>query len=278
MISAAASHLNTRSSALEIERPALSLLGLEPWRAAVEFGSHAVTRSPRTLNADGHPVIIFPGMATGAIAVSPLRRFCENLGYAASDWGWGLNAGPQGNIERWLSELTAHTADMLEPFDQSASLIGWSLGGVYAREVAKRLGSKVRQVITLGTPFNASEDHTRVGWVYRILSGEAPAYGPRFSAQLRRAPTVPTTSIYSKSDGVVAWQTCCHGEAEQQRLHVQDIEVNSSHIGMGWNTSVLRIVANRLAQNPEHWQKYQSQEKSSLIFSANPTVPGRKLF
>ena len=115
------------------------------------------------MKADGHPVIIFPSMATGRISVSPLRRYCENLGYAASDKGWGLNAGPQGDIDRWLAELAAHTADMLAPFDQSATLIGWSLGGVYAREVAKRLSSKVRQVITLGTPFNASEDHTPGG-------------------------------------------------------------------------------------------------------------------
>ena len=196
-------------------------------------------------------------MATGANAVSPLRRYCEQLGYAAADWGWGLNSGPQGNIDRWMEELGAHIGDMLEPFDQSATLIGWSLGGVYAREVAKLLGPKVRQVITLGTPFNAAEDHTRVGWIYRLLSGEQIEYSPALSARLRIAPDVPTTSIYSRTDGVVAWQTCLHDAQAARSGHVEDLEVSSSHIGLGWNPAVLRIIADRLAQKPGRWRKYQ---------------------
>ena len=241
----------------QIDRPSLSLFGLEPLRAAMEFGSHSLSRAPQVTGVDGHPVIIFPGMATGRISVSPLRRYCEQLGYAATDWGWGLNTGPQGDVSRWLAELAAHTADMLAPFDQSATLIGWSLGGVYAREVAKQLGSQVRQVITLGTPFNAAEDHTRVGWIYRLLSGESPAIERALSEQLRRAPPMPTTSIYSRSDGVVAWETCTHDAASLATPHVQDIEVNGSHLGLGWNPAVLQIVADRLAQDPQRWRPYR---------------------
>ena len=96
MSSAATSSLKTQSVVPRIERPSISLLGLEPTPAALEFGSHAIARSPRGVKADGHPVIIFPGMATGRISVSPLRRYCENSGYAASYGGLGLERGPAG--------------------------------------------------------------------------------------------------------------------------------------------------------------------------------------
>ena len=105
--------------------------------------------------------------------------------------------------------------------------------------------SPMRQVITLGTPFNADADHTRVGWLFRALSGATPL--PReFAARLRQPPPVATTSIYSRSDGIVAWQTCIHDA--HRRADVHDIEVSGSHIGMGWNPQVLRVVQERLAR------------------------------
>ena len=241
-----------------IGRPSLALLGIEPWRAALEFASHqlffpaATTTQPR---GDGHPVIIFPGMGTDGTAVAPLRRYCASLGYQALDWGRGFNRGPQGDIDAWLGQLRAHTAELLHGQQQSATFIGWSLGGIYARELAKTMGARVRQVITIGTPFNASADHTHVGWIFRMLSGQAPTFDEAFSDRLRTAPAVPTTSIYSRSDGVVAWQTCRH-VVESQR--VQDVEVRGSHVGMGWNRSVLRIVGDRLAQRPGRWRRYAS--------------------
>ena len=263
MISAKINPPNADANPVSIERPSLQWLGLEPWRAALEFGSHSLSRSPRGFKSDGHPVIIFPGMATGATAVSPLRRYCEDLGYAAADWGWGLNAGPQGDMERWLAELTRHIADMLEPFEQTATLIGWSLGGIYAREVGKKLAPKVRQIVTLGTPFNAADDHTRVGWIYQLLNGNAPALTTQLSTQLRSAPPIPTTSIYSRSDGVVAWQTCLHDELAKQQGQVEDIEVNGSHLGLGWNNKALRVIADRLAQPPGNWRRYEDSSDQS---------------
>ena len=246
--------LASAQAALAIERPSLALLGFEPWRAAFEFASHKLGRKGVPVApGDGHPVIIFPGMASDGTATAPLRQHCESLGYKAFDWGRGFNTGPQGSIDTWLAELAAHTARMLAPFDQSATLIGWSLGGLYAREVAKLLGPKVRQVITIGTPFNASADHTNVGWIFRLLNGASPKFDPALSARLRRAPEVPTTSIYSRSDGVVAWQTCLHDAVSHD---VQDVEVRGSHIGLGWNPAVLRVVADRLAQRPGHWRPY----------------------
>ena len=243
-------------SILPIERPSLALFGIEPWRAAFEFASHHMAPAEaKPAAGDGHPVIIFPGMGTNGTAVAPLRRHCKSLGYEALDWGRGFNRGPEGDIDAWLADLKGHTTELLSGFEQSATLIGWSLGGIYARELAKTMGPRVRQVITIGTPFNASADHTNVGWIFRMLSGSAPPFDAALSARLRSAPAVPTTSIYSRTDGVVAWQTCKH-DVESHR--VQDLEVDGSHAGLGWNRSVLRIVGDRLAQVPGRWQRYES--------------------
>lgn len=241
-----------------IRRPSAALLVAEPWRAAWEYLSHkrSSTRT-RTVKrvADGHPVVMFPGLASDGKALAPLRKHCRALGYDAMDWGRGFNIGPQGDVGLWLSDLAAHTRSLLAGKKQSATLLGWSLGGVYAREVAKLLGPRVRQVITIGTPFNADADHTNVGWVFRLLSGTQHEFDPAFNARLRQAPAVPTTSIYSRSDGVVAWQTCTHHEVTAQ---AEDVEVTSSHLGMGWNPEVLQVVANRLAQRRGAWQPYCS--------------------
>jgi pimeloyl-ACP methyl ester carboxylesterase len=241
---------------VSISRPSLTLLGTEPWRAAMEFMSFKINdliqKSP-VRAGDGHPVIIFPGLATDGSGVAHLRDYCESLGYQAIDWGKGYNTGPKGDLEHWLAELALHTANLLQRYDAPATLIGWSLGGIYAREMGKLLAPQVRQVITIGTPFNAEADHTNVGWLFRLLSGTPAAIAPELSERLRMPPSLPTTSIYSRSDGVVAWETCCHAENFAQ---VQDIEVHSSHIGMGWNQDVLQIIADRLGQHPANWRPY----------------------
>ena len=237
-----------------IKRPSLALLGAEPLRAALEFLSHKLEGDAQLPKGqgDGHPVLIFPGLGMDRKSLVPLLKTCDSLGYAAVDWGRGYNTGPQGDVDAWLRELAVHTTEVLKNYDQTATLIGWSLGGLYARELSKLLQGQIRQVITIGTPFNADTDHTNVGWLYRLLSNSTPAFDEELSQRLRKAPPVPTTSIYSRSDGIVAWQSCRH---RQPRRNVQDIEIRGSHIGMGWNPAVLRVVADRLAQQPGRWRR-----------------------
>jgi alpha-beta hydrolase superfamily lysophospholipase len=251
--------LNTMTPSLtfHIKRPSLALLGAEPWRTAFEFLSHKLTPDAAPANGDGHPVMIFPGLGADGKSVAPLRKVCESLGYTAFDWGRGYNTGPQGDVDAWLQDLAAHSTELLKDHHQSATLIGWSLGGLYARELAKLMQGRVRQVITIGTPFNADADHTNVGWLYRLLSSNTPAFDEDLSHRLRTAPPVPTTSIYSRSDGVVAWQSCRH---PHRREGVQDIEIQGSHTGMGWNPSVLRVVADRLAQRPGEWKPFEDRQ------------------
>ena len=245
-----------RAATLDSPRPPLILLGVEPLRAAMEFLSHKLSCARAANVGDGHPVVIFPGLGTDGSAVAPMREYCRSLGYAAFDWGRGFNTGPQGELDAWLADLAAHVLRLLDGHEKPATLIGWSLGGLYARELGKLLSPRLRQVITIGTPFNSVSDHTHAGLLFRLLNGSAPRFDHALSARLRTPPPVPTTSIYSRSDGVVAWQACRH--TRRSKL-TQDIEVSGSHIGMGWNRAVLSVVADRLAQHPQRWRRYQPE-------------------
>ncbi len=242
-------HITTHS----IQRPPLALLGTEPFRAAMEFAQHKLGKSDDVKPGDGHPVVIFPGLGADGKSVAPLRAYCRALGYDAYDWGQGFNTGPKGDLDAWLQTLKLQVVDLLAGHTQQATLIGWSLGGLYAREIGKLMAPGIRQVITLGTPFNAAADHTNVGWLYRLLGGSSPAMDATLSQRLRTPPPMRTTSIYSRSDGVVAWQTCRH---DKRTKRVHDIEVDSSHIGMGWNRDVLAVIEDRLSQPPGPWRQY----------------------
>jgi pimeloyl-ACP methyl ester carboxylesterase len=185
--------------------------------------------------------------------VATLREHCRSQGYEAFDWGQGFNTGPQGDFDTWLESLRWQITDLLSAHEQPATLIGWSLGGLYARELAKLMAPRLRQVITIGTPFNAEADHTNAGWLLRLFGGSSQALDPALSQRLRTPPPIRTTSIYSRTDGVVAWQTCQH--AKRSKL-VHDIEVEGSHIGMGWNREVLDAVTDRLGQAAGPWRRY----------------------
>ena len=233
--------------------PAWSLLGVEPMRAILEYASMKLMDKRTLPSGDGHPVVIFPGLAADRRATAPLQSFCEELGYHVYDWGRGVNTGPQGDIDEWLDDLGRHVRELTRPHDEPVTFIGWSLGGIYARELAKQPGAGVRQVITIGSPFAGTADQTNVGWIYRLLNGQAPAVEATLGARLRIAPNVPTTSIFSRSDGVVAWQACIQDGGGR---HTENIEVDGSPCGLGWNPEVLSIIADRLKQPSDGWQRY----------------------
>ncbi len=240
-----------RNNAATALNPSLTLL--EPFRAAMELTFLQFTVPPKALPGDGHPVVIFPGLGADGTSVSILRAHCQDLGYEAFDWGQGFNTGPRGELGAWLEALADEVSRQLEKHDKPATLIGWSLGGLYARELGKLLAPKLRQVITIATPFNGSADDISASWISSLLGGGAASIDPLWIERLRMPPPIRTTSIYSRSDGVVAWETCRHDEGS--RL-VEDIEVDGSHMGMGWNREVLNIVADRLGQHAGPWRPY----------------------
>lgn len=239
--------INLNTTTLPGGAPPWGLLGIEPLRALLELAGMHLMNQDAFAPGDGHPVVIFPGLASDSLSTKPLKSLCDKLGYTAYDWARGLNTGPEGDLDDWLDELSEHVRALTANHDQPMSLIGWSLGGIYAREVAKRSGARVRQVITLGTPFAGTAEQTNVGWVYRFLNGKPPPLQRGLVTRLSEAPSVPTTSIYSRTDGIVAWQACIQsGNA----AHTENIEVQGSHCGLGWNAEVMAIVAGKLKPTP----------------------------
>jgi pimeloyl-ACP methyl ester carboxylesterase len=206
---------------------------------------------------DGHPVVVYPGLAGGAFTTSHLRRFLSDSGFTVHDWEGGVNTGPNGVFDDWLGALEERVRDLHRAHGRKVSLIGWSLGGVYAREIAKRCPDSVRQVITLGTPFASLGEGNRAGTVYKLLNREQSHLTPELEARLRECPPVPTTSIFSKTDGIVSWRGCI----ERKTVSSESVEVTASHLGMGTHYQVLRIVANRLAQPEGRWRPLRRAER-----------------
>jgi pimeloyl-ACP methyl ester carboxylesterase len=245
-----------------IDAPPWTLLGIEPLRAAMEYASMKLMHTDDLPQGDGHAVVIFPGLAADRSSVAPLKNFCQRLGYDADDWGRGLNTGPSGDVDAWLAELAQHVQEATQSSGERISLIGWSLGGIYAREIARLLPDEVRQVITIGTPFSGGGMATNAGWLYRLLNGQQPVIDEALAARLRSTPPVPTTSIYSRSDGVVAWQAC---REDARCAHAENVEVEGSHFGLVFNPAVLAVVANRLSQPDGAWRKHAAPARLAAV-------------
>jgi pimeloyl-ACP methyl ester carboxylesterase len=225
-------------------RPSATLLLTEPFRglfdhAALVLATPALAAAPR---GDGHGVLVLPGLLASDSSTIPLRAFLRHLGYDVRGWDLGRNHGPTEII---LAGLPGALLDHAERTGRPVSVIGWSLGGVYARELARRHPRKVRQVITLGSPFTMFD--TRQTHAHgpfrrlRHLHAEEAAM-PSF-AQRARPISVPSTAVYSRLDGVVSWQTCIEPESA---LH-QNVQVRCSHLGFGVDPATLWLIADRLA-------------------------------
>jgi pimeloyl-ACP methyl ester carboxylesterase len=256
------SHRPRRTSAprIDVPEPPSTLLmlleGRAPWEyAALLAATPWLRRLPR---GDGHPVLVFPGLGANDLTTAPLRKMLDDLGYAAERWGQGFNLGPRHGV---LKRCNAAVRDLHERHQRPVSLIGWSLGGLYAREMAKELPELTRCVITLGTPFTGHPRSTNAWRLYEWVSGQS-VQDPALMARLRSPPPVPTTSIYSRSDGIVSWR-CSVNEPGPQ---VENIEVHASHVGMGLNPLALYAVADRLAQPPGAWQPFDASGARRWFF------------
>ncbi len=232
--------------------PSLALLAME-FRAFWEFG--AVFPSwpllQQAQSGDGHAVVVFPGLASGDGATVPLRRYLDSLGYQTQGWSQGINFGPRAGV------LTSAKDLLTEAFAKSGrkvSVIGWSLGGIYARELAKELPHMVRGVITLGTPFAGTPKSTNAWRVYELTSGR-DIHRESESFNLPEAPPVPTTSLFSRTDGIVAWQGSIQAPSSVNP-NTENIEVFASHVGIGLNPSAWWAVADRLAQAEGQWKPF----------------------
>ena len=243
----------------DLRPPSAFLMMLEA-RAFWEFGAMlaAMPWLRRLPRGDGHPVLVFPGMGANDLTTVPLRNFLGGLGYATQAWGQGFNFGPRDGV---LKQCAADVRALAETHGRPVSLIGWSLGGLYAREMAKELTDHTRGVITLGTPFAGHPRATNAWRIFEMLSGQK-AHDPAMIARLRTPPSLPTTSIYSRTDGIVAWQ-CSLNEPGPL---TENIEVHASHTGMGMNPLALYAIADRLAQPAGRWQPFEPSGARRFFF------------
>ena len=233
--------------------PGWHLVALElraPWELWSVLPSWPVlSKAPA---GDGHPVVVFPGLTASDGSTLPLRAYLKNLGYDVYGWNQGYNFGPRAGVLEAARQQILQTA---EATGRAVSLVGWSLGGIYARELAKELPELVRSVITLGTPFGGSHKSTNAWKLYELAAGHKITDAIE-QFDLAIAPPVPTTSIYSRSDGVVAWQASLQAKSRKQP-RTENVEVFASHIGLGLNPSAWWVVADRLAQAEGHWQAFE---------------------
>jgi pimeloyl-ACP methyl ester carboxylesterase len=207
-------------------------------------------------------VIVLPGLGATDRSTSAMRLYLTSLGYGAHGWNRGRNVRAAGAD---LPAVAAQIAALRAATGTPITLVGWSRGGLIAREAARVAPDAVRMVITLGSPF-AAPSATNVGAAWRRLTG-APMPA-RTSEQLRAlaAPLpVPSTSIYSRADGVVAWRACLQSEGPQS----ENVEVRGSHLGLGLNPAALWVVADRLAQPLGTWTPFRPNGLVTRFF------PGR---
>jgi pimeloyl-ACP methyl ester carboxylesterase len=230
-----------------VKRPPIIGAIVDPIRASGEFATSVglLPFRSRLPGGNGGPVIVFPGFMAGDRSTGPMRRILSGLGYDVHGWGLGRNVGP---TERVTHEMPAHLASLAEAAGKKVRLIGWSLGGVYARHLAARRPDLVESVVTLGTPVRSDvTEASNASGLFRLL---APVHTPGHPLLDEGTPLeVPVTAVHTRSDGIVHWETCIIASAP----NAENLRVAGSHTGLGFNPAAVYVVADRLAQTDGTW-------------------------
>jgi pimeloyl-ACP methyl ester carboxylesterase len=243
-----------------LHRPPSRLL---QWLELRAFGELAASialmpllqRAPR---GDGHPVLVLPGLVASDVSTQLLRAYLRGRGYDARGWGLGRNLGLREGLREKMLDCVR---ELHQESGRKVSLVGWSLGGVYARDIAAELPDAVRSCVMLGSPIHGHPRSTNAWRIYELASGQS-VDDPNLSLPMAALPPVPTTAIFSRSDGVVAWQ--CSVEAKTSIS--ESIEVDGSHCGLGAHPAVLYALADRLAQPEGDWQPFDRSGLRALIY------------
>ncbi|SFP31278.1 hypothetical protein SAMN05660464_2732 [Geodermatophilus dictyosporus] len=252
----------------QYEGPGLPLYLTEVGRACADYGLYLAARPllPRLPVGDGHPVLVLPGLMADDASTRTLRRTLRRLGYRVHGWRLGRNIGPTAEC---VEGMARRIDDLSDRYGRPISLVGWSLGGIFARDLARKVPDSVRQVITLGSPFALQRDsQTRAN---RVFERYSHLHVERRTLPLASEATplqVPATSIYSHHDGIVAWQACLDRLSPQ----TENIAVYASHLGMGHHPAVIYAVADRLAQPEGTWRPFRAPLALRPCFP-RPDVP-----
>ncbi|MGE0621936.1 MAG: esterase/lipase family protein [Pseudomonadales bacterium] len=192
-------------------------------------------RLVRATRGTGQRVLVLPGYGADDSSTALIRGYLRFLGYRPAGWGLGRN---DADVLALLERLRSRVAALAE--EGPIRLVGWSLGGYLAREVARDCPEAVGRVVTLGSPVVGGPKYTSVARLFAGLDDIEALVDARYATPL----TVPVTAVYSRLDGVVSWQACI----DDRSPNVEHVEVSTTHIGLGFSPEVLRIIADRCAQ------------------------------
>ena len=220
----------------KIKKPSLYLHLTEVFRAFVEiiFGLFFLIRTKSVSVKKAQIVMVLPGLLSSDFTTAILRKYLSKLGFQVYGWGLGRNLGRL----KYLQPLSLRIEELSKKHNKKLILVGWSMGGIFARELAKMKPEYVEKVLTMGSPFANVYAPNHARWIFDLLNNTSGLKKETVN-QLAVPPDRPTIALYSKQDGVVPWSVCI--DIPETPLH-RNIQIKSSHYGMGVNASVLKIV------------------------------------
>lgn len=221
----------------EAARPPLRLLAgelvalTEPFRRPFRALDVAPAPAPRT-------VLLLPGFATHPVRMRYLARQLERAGHKVKRWGLGFNFGP---TEENLSYLEARLEEIHARYGRDVVLVGWSLGGLFARELAKRRPEQVAKVITMGTPFSGSPRANNAWRIYQFVAGHRVDQPP-VDTVVAQKPPVETVALWSPRDGIISPRSARGLPGERDRA----VALRCTHIGFSYSPEAVHAVLGEL--------------------------------
>lgn len=212
---------------------------------------------------DGHPVLVLPGFTASDSSTLMLRRFLTRVGYQTFRWRLGRNMGP---TEKVVNSMPLLLESVYEATGDQVSIVGWSLGGIYARHLAARRPELVRSLVTLGTPVRPA---------VKTASNASPLFEALRAFHVPGHPMlddgepldVPVTAVHTRSDAIVPWQACL----VKQAPNAENLRVRGSHSGLGFNPAVIYLITDRLALSPGEWERFEAPSAyRRIITQAEP--------
>ncbi len=230
----------------KIKRPSLFWFFTEWVRALIEYviSWFFMKRYNFEKRGDGHPVLVVPGLLCTDYSTRVLMRFINRLGYTALGWELGRNLGELNDLKD-LKRLNKRIDDIYKQYNTKITLVGWSMGGIYVREIAKQRPELFHQIITLGSPFSGVDAPNNAKWIYEMIT-DTSGVDETWRLQIPNPAPIPTTAIYTKQDGIVPWQACMERVVDEKH---EKREVRGSHWGLGMNIGVLKIIDEKLGLN-----------------------------
>ena len=255
-----------QSASADVSSPHPLLAALEVPRALAEYASFTATSRLLSAGRSGHgrPVLVLPGLLADDRSTRPLRRLLNTAGYAAYGWKLGTNVGPTRRI---TSGIDAVLDDITGVHSEPVSVIGWSLGGMLGHDLAGRHPGVVDRLITLASPlYIVDRSQSRASLFYDEYAPADLAENAMDTWWVPSVLSVPATSIFSKTDGVVRWETCVHPSGPL----TENIEVYGSHCGLGFHPAAAYAILDRLAVPTDPWPKFVPPAWLAIHFPTRP--------